>query len=98
MTILFSDEAIRDMWDIKCFGLTSTLPHMLIVVVGFLYNEISQMKDERGRLLRVQSSSRVHDSNNSFLFYVEYMYYEKIYKILMMWLLQQQMPRMDISW
>ena len=29
------------------------------------------MSEERGQLLRVQHFSRMHDSNSSFLFYVE---------------------------
>ena len=39
----------------------------LVINVGFSDKVISQIKEQRGRLLHVQSLSLVHDSNSSFL-------------------------------
>ena len=42
-----------------------------LVIVGFTYKAVCQINEVRGQLLSVQQISRVHDSNNSFLFFTQ---------------------------
>ena len=46
-------------------------PPQWLVIVGFSYKAVLHINEENGQLWRVQSIYQVHDSNSSFLFYVE---------------------------